>query len=168
MPHKLHASDWQNNGFCFASLFCWKQSCTWIEEVFFLHLMHFTTPSCSILKRYLTCFSPLHLWCRWGLHSFSFFPNFSHAHAFNFYRGVELYSKAQISAVQQLFGENWCASFAAAQNSMRNWELFDLLLINNHPCTHMQIPVSLTLLSHALPIFNTSTQCTYLSAMWCQ
>lgn len=38
----------------------------------------------------------------------------SHAHAFNFYHGVELYPKAQISAVQLLFGGKfmcWLCAF---------------------------------------------------------
>ncbi len=40
------------------------------------------------------------------------------------------------------------------------------LSVNTH--THKHTPVTLSLLSHAVPDFNTSTPCTYLSATWCQ
>ena len=96
--------------------------------------------------------------CTFGVGEACILFHFSQALAFNFYHGVELYSKAQISAVQQLFGENWCASFVDllwgdVQNLMRN--LYGLLLISNLSCMYLYLCVCFLMLGQILtPVLN--------------
>lgn len=177
--HKVIFSRFTASCICFyfagASLLWQKQSFTSTNDVltdfvifFFLLCIYDTTPSCSNIKHYHSCFLPLHLCCRWGRHSFSFFPNFSHAHAFNFYHGVELYSKAQISAVQQLFGENLCAGFffffcfSQTFKQMHSSQTDDCVSFYLSITTLTQTPVSLSLCFYYAAI----TPHTYLSATW--
>lgn len=65
------------------------------------------------LKHTTLRFIRLPLWRRAAPHSSPFFPNFSHAHAFNFYHGVEV--ETHVRAALSLFGGNLWATFASCE-----------------------------------------------------
>lgn len=129
-----------------------------IQDWVVVFCAYFTAPTAPILKHWHTSFSPLYL-CGRGLHSFSFFPNFSHAHAFNFYRGVEFTLKAQLAAAQLWFWENACSTLVA------HWiQTVALQSVRDPGLCYLHKQISFSAVSNAVRYFHSNSQRANLSA----